>query len=32
MMTIHNYQRPATLEEAWQLRQKRGSRVLGGMM
>lgn len=32
MMTIKNYVKPQTLEEAWQLNQKRGSRILGGML
>ncbi len=30
MLHINHYYRPDTLEEAWQLRQKRGSAVLGG--
>lgn len=29
MMTIREYARPATLEEAWQLNQKKPNRVLG---
>ena len=32
MMTIREYARPATLEEAWTLNQKRTSRVIGGML
>ena len=32
MITIREYIRPATLEEAWALNQKRTSRVLGGML
>jgi len=32
MMTICEYARPATLEEAWQLNQKKPNRVLGGML
>ena len=32
MMTIREYARPATLEEAWQLNQKKPNRVLGGMI
>ena len=32
MITIREYACPATLEEAWQLNQKRTSRVLGGML
>ena len=32
MITIREYVRPATLEEAWALNQKRTSRVLGGML
>lgn len=31
MITIRDYQTPKTLEEAWQLNQKRANRVLGGM-
>lgn len=31
MITIRDYQRPATLEQAWQLNQKKANRVLGGM-
>ena len=31
MMTIREYARPATLEEAWQLNQKKPNRVLGGI-
>ena len=30
MLHIQNYERPQTLEEAYQLRQKKGSAVLGG--
>ena len=32
MMTIREYKRAETLEEAWQLNQKRQNRVLGGMI
>ncbi|WP_455501529.1 FAD binding domain-containing protein [Gemmiger sp.] len=32
MITIREYACPATLEEAWQLNQKRTNRVLGGML
>ena len=32
MITILEYSRPATLEEAWQLNQNRPNRVLGGML
>lgn len=32
MMTIREYVRPASLEEAWTLNQKRTSRVIGGML
>ncbi len=32
MLTIREYKRAATLEEAWQLNQKRANRVMGGMM
>ena len=32
MMTIREYKRAETLEEAWQLNQKRSNRVLGGMI
>lgn len=32
MMTIKNYVRAKSLEEAWTLNQKRSSRVLGGML
>ena len=32
MMTIQNYVRPQSLEEAWQLNQKKRNRVVGGMM
>ena len=32
MITIREYARPATLEEAWQLNQNRPNRVLGGML
>lgn len=31
MMTIRDYQRPATLKEAWTLNQKKANRVLGGI-
>ena len=31
-MTKREYARPATLEEAWQLNQKKPNRVLGGML
>ena len=32
MLTIKNYVRPQSLEEAYALCQKRGSVVLGGML
>lgn len=32
MMTIREYKRAETLEEAWQLNQKKANRVLGGMI
>lgn len=32
MITIREYVRPATLEEAWTLNQKRSNRILGGML
>ena len=32
MLTIREYKKAATLEEAWQLNQKRMNRVLGGML
>ena len=32
MITIREYARPTTVEEAWQLNQKRQNRVLGGML
>ena len=32
MITIREYVRPASLEEAWALNQKRTSRVIGGML
>lgn len=32
MMTIQKYVRAQSIEEAWQLNQSRGSRILGGMM
>lgn len=32
MITIKNYARPATLEEAYELNQKRSNRIIGGMM
>ena len=32
MITIREYVRPASLEEAWTLNQKRTSRVIGGML
>ena len=32
MMTIREYKRAESLEEAWQLNQKRPNRVLGGMI
>ncbi len=32
MVTIKNYIRAASLEEAWQLNQKRKNRILGGML
>ena len=32
MLTIREYKKAATLEEAWQLNQKKPNRVMGGMM
>lgn len=32
MITIQNYVRPTTLEEAWTLNQNKRSRVIGGML
>lgn len=32
MITIQNYVRAQSLEEAWQLNQKRNNRILGGML
>lgn len=32
MLTIKNYKKAESLEEAWQLNQQRGSRILGGML
>lgn len=32
MMTIKNYVRAQSLEEAWQLNQKRSNRIIGGML
>ena len=32
MITIREYVRPASLEEAWTLNQKRTSRVIGGVL
>lgn len=32
MITIQNYIRPQTLEEAWNLNQKRRNRIVGGML
>ena len=32
MMTIREYKRAESLEEAWQLNQKKNNRVLGGMI
>lgn len=32
MITIKNYKKAESLEEAWQLNQLRGSRILGGMI
>ena len=32
MLTISNYVKPKTLEEAYELNQARNSRVMGGMM
>ena len=31
MMTIREYKKAESLEEAWQLNQKKPNRVLGGM-
>ncbi|WP_443684104.1 FAD binding domain-containing protein, partial [Phascolarctobacterium succinatutens] len=32
MLTIREYKQATTLEEAWQLNQKRPNRLLGGML
>jgi len=32
MLTIQNYVRPQTLEEAWELNQKKQNRIIGGML
>lgn len=32
MITVRNYVKPATVEEAYELNQKRANRVIGGMM
>lgn len=32
MLTIRNYKRAESLEEAWKLNQQRGNRILGGML
>ena len=32
MMTIREYKRAESLEEAWQLNQKKANRILGGMI
>ena len=32
MLTIREIKKAATLEEAWQLNQKRPNRVMGGML
>ena len=32
MLTIKEYRRAESLEEAWQLNQKRSNRILGGML
>jgi CO/xanthine dehydrogenase FAD-binding subunit len=32
MLTIKNYARPQSLQEAYELNQKRGSRIIGGML
>ena len=32
MITIQNYVRAQSLEEAWQLNQKKRNRVIGGML
>ena len=32
MITIQNYVQAESLDEAWQLNQKRNARVLGGML
>lgn len=32
MLTVREYKKAATLEEAWQLNQKRPNRVMGGML
>ena len=30
MLTVQNYVRPQTLEEAWELNQKKKNRIIGG--
>ena len=32
MLTIKNYQKAESLEEAWKLNQQRGNRIIGGML
>ena len=32
MLTVQNYVRPQTLEEAWELNQKKKNRIIGGML
>ena len=32
MLTIREYKKVQSLEEAWELNQKRANRVIGGMM
>ena len=32
MLTIQNYVRPQTLEEAWNLNRSKKNRILGGML
>ena len=32
MMTIREYKRVESLEEAWELNQKKANRVIGGMI
>ena len=32
MLTIKNYQKAESLEQAWKLNQQRGNRIIGGML